>query len=55
MDALYLLLPLALGFVAVAVVLFAWAVRDGQFDDLDTPARRALLDDADDTPKEPGR
>ncbi|MEZ4432556.1 MAG: cbb3-type cytochrome oxidase assembly protein CcoS [bacterium] len=51
MDALYLLLPLALGFVAVAVLLFGWAVRDGQFDDLDTPARRALLDDADDARK----
>lgn len=51
MEAIYLLLPLALGFVSAAVVLFAIAVRDGQFDDLDTPAMRALLDD----PAEPGR
>jgi cbb3-type cytochrome oxidase maturation protein len=55
MDALYLLLPLALGFVAVAVLLFGWAVRDGQFDDLETPARRALLDDTDAEPKKAER
>ncbi len=45
MDVLFILLPIALGFVLAAVFVFAWAVRDGQFDDLETPALRALLDD----------
>jgi cbb3-type cytochrome oxidase maturation protein len=45
-DVLFLLLPVALGFVLAAVVVFAWAVRDGQFDDLETPALRVLLDDS---------
>lgn len=54
MEVLFILLPIALGFVLAAVFVFAWAVRDGQFDDLDTPALRALLDDprgADDEPR----
>lgn len=56
MDVIYLLLPLALGFVLAGVSLFALAVRSGQFDDLDTPARRALFDDADlERTKEPER
>jgi cbb3-type cytochrome oxidase maturation protein len=45
MTVLYVVLPLALLIVASAVVAFVWASRSGQFDDLDTPARRALLDD----------
>ena len=46
MDVLYLVLPLALVFVLVGVALFVWAARSGQFDDLETPAHRALFDDA---------
>lgn len=45
MNILYFLLPLALAFSVVAVVLFVWAVRTGQFDDLETPAHRILFDD----------
>jgi cbb3-type cytochrome oxidase maturation protein len=45
MDVLFILLPLALGFVAGTVAVFGWAVRSGQFDDLETPALRVLLDD----------
>ena len=45
MGILYLLLPVALGLGLGAVVVFRWAVRDGQFDDLDTPPRRVLFDD----------
>ena len=43
------ILPLLIGIsivVAVAIAgLFLWAVRSGQFDDLDTPAVRILADD----------
>jgi cbb3-type cytochrome oxidase maturation protein len=28
-----------------AVALFLWAIRDGEFDDLETPAIRVLIDD----------
>ncbi len=45
MNALYLILPLALVIAAGAVAAFVWAVRDGQLDDLDTPPRRMLTDD----------
>ncbi|MGZ8377045.1 MAG: cbb3-type cytochrome oxidase assembly protein CcoS [Gemmatirosa sp.] len=46
MSVLFVVLPLALVIVAVAVGAFVWASRRGQFDDLDTPAVRALHDDA---------
>ncbi len=45
MEMLYVLLPVALGFVLAAIVTFRWAVRNGQYDDLDTPPYRALLDE----------
>lgn len=45
MNALYLILPLALMIGAGAVAAFIWAVRSGQLDDVDTPPRRILLDD----------
>ena len=45
MSVLYLLVPLALVIVAAAVAAFRWATDDGQFDDLETPALRILLDD----------
>jgi len=45
-NIIYLLLPLALLMVFVFVLLYLWAVRRDQFDDLETPARRMLLDDS---------
>jgi len=45
MSVLYVVLPLALVVATAAVVAFVWATRSGQFDDLDTPARRILTDD----------
>jgi cbb3-type cytochrome oxidase maturation protein len=45
MNALFLVLPLALLIAAGAVLAFAWSVRSGQLDDLDTPPRRLLLDE----------
>ena len=45
MAALYFILPLALIVAAGAVFAFAWSVRTGQLDDLETPPRRMLLDD----------
>lgn len=45
MEVLYLLLPLSLVLVALIVWAFLWAIRSGQFDDLEGPAHRILLDD----------
>jgi cbb3-type cytochrome oxidase maturation protein len=45
MSVLYLVLPLALVVVGVAVAAFVWATHRGQFDDLETPAVRALHDE----------
>ncbi len=45
MTVLYVVLPLALLLVGSAVGAYVWASRSGQFDDLETPARRMLLDD----------
>lgn len=45
MSILYVLIPLALLVLGVAVWAFFWAVGSGQFDDLDTPAMRIILDD----------
>ena len=45
MSVLYLVLPLALVVVAVAVGAFIWSARSGQMDDMDTPAMRMLHDD----------
>lgn len=44
MSILFVLVPLALLLVAVAVAGFFWAVRSGQFEDTQTPAVRILLD-----------
>lgn len=47
MDSLYLLIPLAVILVGLAVALLFWAVRSGQYDDLDTESRRILFDESD--------
>ncbi len=45
MSILYILVPLALGIVLVALAGYVWSARSGQFDDLVTPAIRPLIDD----------
>jgi cbb3-type cytochrome oxidase maturation protein len=42
---MYFLIPLSLLLLALAIGLLVWAARRGQFDDLETPAWRVLLDD----------
>lgn len=50
MSAVFIALPIALLLAAAAIVGFAWAVRSGQLDDLETPASRVLLDEDDAAP-----
>jgi cbb3-type cytochrome oxidase maturation protein len=52
MDILYLLIPMSVVLVALIVAAFLWAIRSGQFDDLEGPAHRILLD-RDDRPEPP--
>ncbi len=46
MGVLFFLIPLALVVATAAALAFRWALADGQFDDLDTPSLRVLVDDA---------
>lgn len=50
MAVLFIVLPLALVFAAVAVGAFIWAVREGQFDDLATPSLRVSQEDDNELP-----
>lgn len=45
MESLYILIPVALFLVVIIGVVFFWAVKSGQFDDLEGPAYRILMDD----------
>ncbi len=47
MAALYILIPVAIVIVAIAIYVFFWAVDSGQYDDLDGPAHSILFDDED--------
>lgn len=56
MSILYLLIPLSLILLGLAVWAFFWAVKNDQFDDLEGPAYRILFDDdANDIPLEQRR
>lgn len=45
MESVYLLIPVSLGLVFVIAAIFWWSVRSGQFDDMEGPAFRILVDD----------
>lgn len=45
MTIIFVMIPLGLVLLGVAVLAFFWAVRSGQFDDLESPATRILMDD----------
>lgn len=47
MDILYLLVPLSVVLVFLIGIVFWWAVRSGQFEDLEGPAHQVLMDDDD--------
>jgi cbb3-type cytochrome oxidase maturation protein len=45
MDVLYLLIPLSVVLVFLIGAVFWFALRSGQFDDLEGPGFKILLDD----------
>lgn len=44
MEILYILIPVAILLVIAMIAGFLWAVKSGQFDDLEGPAHRILMD-----------
>lgn len=49
MEVIYGLLPGMLLLGVIGIVVFIWAVRSGQYDDMDGAASRMLMDDEDET------
>jgi cbb3-type cytochrome oxidase maturation protein len=45
MEIIYLLIPISLILLGLIVWVLLWAVRDGQYDDLEGPAHRILMDE----------
>ena len=45
MSILYVLIPLAVMLLGVAVWALLWAIRNGQFDDLESHGWSVVLDD----------
>lgn len=44
MESLYLLIPISLVFIVIAIRIFFWAVNSGQYDDLDSEGERILFE-----------
>ena len=55
MSGILYLIPIALFLGGLGLVAFLWALRSGQFDDLDGAAHRILFDDDEDdkAPRDP--
>ena len=45
MESMYILVPISLILGAVIIYFFWWSGKTGQFDDLEGPAHRILMDD----------
>jgi len=45
MDILFLLIPIALAFLVIAIMIFFWAIRDGQYDDMESQGLKVIIDD----------
>ena len=46
MTGLAFLIPIALGMGLFGLAIFLWAMRSGQYDDMDGAAHRILIEDA---------
>lgn len=45
MESIYLLVPISVALVFLIALIFWWSVKSGQFDDLEGPGFRILMDD----------
>ncbi|TQV77530.1 cbb3-type cytochrome oxidase assembly protein CcoS [Aliikangiella marina] len=55
MDVIYWLIPLSIAILMAAIAIFFWAVRSGQFQDLDSPAVDILFEDDQDSIPQPSK
>lgn len=57
MDSLFLLIPVSVILITIAILFLRWAVGNGQYDDLEKPAHSILFEeDRDMIPKDkPGK
>jgi cbb3-type cytochrome oxidase maturation protein len=55
-ESLYLLIPVSLVFIGVAIAVFFWAVNSGQYEDVEREGERILYDDdLEDAPPAPNQ
>lgn len=45
MEVVFILVPVSLIILAVAIAIFFWAVKNDQFEDMEGPAHQILFDD----------
>lgn len=50
MNMLLVLIPISLLLLVIAIGMFVWAVRKGQFENLESAALDILVDEVDETP-----
>ena len=55
MEVIYLLIPIAIVLVGIIVWVFFWAVKSGQFDDLEGPRHKILMDEDEPMEEVPSR
>lgn len=53
MDIIFVLVPLSILLIALAVTILFWAIKNGQFEDMDSPAHKILFDDDEHMPTQP--
>ncbi|BDR34379.1 cbb3-type cytochrome oxidase assembly protein CcoS [Photobacterium damselae] len=49
MASLYILIPIAIIFVIIAVAIFLWAVKSDQYDDLERQGSNILFEEDEET------
>jgi cbb3-type cytochrome oxidase maturation protein len=47
MDSIIFLIPISIIFLVIAGVTLVWNIRNGQYDDMESPAHKILFDDDD--------
>lgn len=50
MNVLFILVPIALALAGLGALAFRWAVQNGQYDDLESPSIRMLIDTEESNP-----
>ncbi|MCB1191757.1 MAG: cbb3-type cytochrome oxidase assembly protein CcoS [Leptospiraceae bacterium] len=50
MNALYIMIPMAMAIAGFALVVFLYALKSGQFEDIEAPKYRMLFDEEDSHP-----